>query len=492
MIVRPFLFDIKRTLTSKSVLIIIGLILLISLAIIPSSLPRIVSFPSSDIPSILYYYDAGGFHFLVFTNDIYGNPVSKSGIELNLFSASNNFNHTVQVSTNSSGIGVSTISAPAIYQPESYDLTIETFPSFPSGEGGSTIRVPISSLPSGTIQSLPGGEFRTVTDRYNASRHNLQVIYSGPYGAPPTGYSIYYKPITPPFVIKGSYNESEMTLFQNLTSIRNVYELPFADGLNRGTLVIFSIFKSGNTTAFETSELSVEEFRPQLLVQSATIVGSSFFAGILSFFVPLVAIIGSYSSYGKDRITGVLESVLARPVTRRGLAISRFVSTLLAICIPTIASAIIVDLILNSVTGSLLSNDYLLAIMSGLVVEIFAFVGLVFLLSHLLRSTGSLLGVSIGLFIVLDFFWNLIIFLAGALFGGTQGSALYLQATIISYYANPAQFLNLVNSYVFQNANGLPIQTSNYGLTLSGLVFDGVAWAVVPFLAFLTLAVKRD
>ena len=150
------------------------------------------------------------------------------------------------------------------------------------------------------------------------------------------------------------------------------------------------------------------------------------------------------------------------------------------------------DLILNSVTGSLLSNDYLLAIMSGLVVEISAFVGLVFLLSHLLRSTGSLLGVTIGLFIVLDFFWNLIIFLAGTLFGGTQGSALYLQATIISYYANPAQFLNLVNSYVFQNANGLPIQTSNYGLTLSGLVFDGVAWAVVPFLAFLTLAVKRD
>src|SRR5207247_9525768 len=100
-----------------------------------------------------------------------------------------------------------------------------------------------------------------------------------------------------------------------------------------------------------------------------------------------------------------------------------------------------------------------------------------FLFSLLLKSTGSLLWLSIVLFIFLDFFWNFIIFLLAATFGGTQGSAVYLQATIISYYANPAQFLNLVNSYVFQSANGLAIQASNYGLTLSALVFVGIVWS---------------
>jgi ABC-2 type transport system permease protein len=227
-------------------------------------------------------------------------------------------------------------------------------------------------------------------------------------------------------------------------------------------------------------------------VPLATDVASSFFAGILSFFVPLVAVIGSYSSYGKDRITGVLESVLARPVTRRGVAISRFLSTILAISIATIASVGIVDLILNSVIGSSLSASYMLSIVAGLLVEISAFTGLVFLFSHLFKSTGALLGLSIGLFIFLDFFWGLIIFLLTIALGGTIGSAVFLQATIISYYANPAQFVALVNIFVLQTTSGIAIQASNYGLTLPALVLVGIFWSVAPFIIFLYLAVKRD
>ncbi len=87
---------------------------------------------------------------------------------------------------------------------------------------------------------------------------------------------------------------------------------------------------------------------------------------------------------------------------------------------------------------------------------------------------------------------GLIVFLLAATLGESQGSAVYLQATIISYYANPAQFLNLANLFVFQSTNGLVIQASNYGLTLPALVLVGIVWSVVPFLVFLILAVKRD
>ena len=234
-------------------------------------------------------------------------------------------------------------------------------------------------------------------------------------------------------------------------------------------------------------ELTRQQFRPE-----ATNVASFFFSTILRFFMPLAAILGAYSSYGKDRLTGVLESVLARPISRRGLAISRFLSTLIALAVAAIASVGIVDLVLNQVLGSALPQDYALAIISGLVVEVAAFTGLIFLLSHLVKSTGVLLGISIVLFVVLDFFWGLIIFLLTLLLGGTSGSAVAVEATLVSYYANPAQFLQLINVYVFQSSSGISLQSSNYGVTLPAIVLDGLLWAILPFLAFLYLAVKRD
>jgi ABC-2 type transport system permease protein len=484
MMIRPFLYDMKRTLTSKSVLIITAIILLISLTIIPLATPRTTNFSSSAGPSVLYYSDGGAFHFLVFSEDQYGNPISESGISLTLFNGyPSNFNQTVQVPTNSSGMGSAAITAPA----SNYELRVMVI----SGGGQTSYTSSISNNPSGTVATVQG-LFTTVTDRSDSSKRDLQVIYAGPHGVAPTSYSIYYLAAAPPFGFSTRFNESQMTFFQNLTSYHQVFDLTFLNGSFKGKAIFFSLFQNGNGTALETAEFNYEELRPQQFVPSATSVASVFFAGILSFFVPLVAIIGSYSSYGKDHITGVLESVLARPVTRRSLAISRFLSTLLAICIATIGSVGIVDLILSSLTGSALSGDYLLAIISGLLVEIAAFTGLVFLFSHLLKSTGSLLGLSIGLFIFLDFFWNLVIFLLAAALGGTQGSAVYLQATVVSYYANPAQFLNLVNVFVFQSTNGLVIQASNYGLTLPALVFVGIVWSVVPFLVFLILAVKRD
>src|SRR5712692_2212317 len=485
MMIRPFLFDVRRTLTSKSVLIITAIILLISLTIIPLATPRIANFnPTGNGPYVLYYYSAGGFHFIVFSEDQYGNPISEWGISLNLYDYQGSFNQTVPVQTNSSGVGTVVIAAPT----GNYQLTV----SVSSANSQSSASSPLVNRPLGEVAASQGSALTTVTDRSDASKRDLQVIYAGPYGVLPTGYSVYFKLLTPPFTKFGPFNETEMTFFQNLTSYHQVFDLPFLVGASRSSLIWLAIFRNGNATAVESTEFGYEVFRPRQSVPVATDVASFFFSGVLSFFVPLVAIIGSYSSYGKDRITGVLESVLARPITRRGLGLSRFLSTILAISIATFASVGIVDLILNSLTGSALSASYVLAIIGGLSVEIAAFTGLVFLFSHLFKSTGALLGLSIGLFIFLDLFWGLIIFLLTAALGGTQGSAVSLQATILSYYANPAQFINLVNIFFFQSTSGTIIQASNYGLTLPGLVLAGVLWSVAPFTAFMYLAVKRD
>src|SRR5207253_1418974 len=125
--------------------------------------------------------------------------------------------------------------------------------------------------------------------------------------------------------------------------------------------VFFALFNQTGS-AVQSSNFGLVELRhPRQPVMESSI-ASFFFSTILGLVIPLMAIIGSYSSYGKDRLTGVLESVLARPVTRLGLATSRFLSSLIAFTIASAAAVRVVDLLLNSIGGSFLEQSYVLAI----------------------------------------------------------------------------------------------------------------------------------
>src|SRR6266540_4767408 len=236
MMIRPFLFDMKRTLTSKSVLIITAIILLISLTIIPLATPRTNNFSFSQGPSVLYYSDSGAFHFLVFSEDPYGNPISESGISLTLFTGyPSNFNQTVQVPTNSSGIGTATITAPTNNY---YELRVTAT----SGGSKTSYTSSISNNPSGTVETVQGSAFTTVTDRSDAAKRDLQVIYAGPYGIAPTSYTLYYLTAAPPFGISTNFNESQMTFYQNLTSYHHLFNLPFLNSSYQGKVIFFSLF----------------------------------------------------------------------------------------------------------------------------------------------------------------------------------------------------------------------------------------------------------
>ena len=483
MMIRPFLYDFRRTITSTSVLILIGIILLISLAIIPFTTPIVSSFRGSG-SDILYYRDTGAYHFIVFSSDQYGQPLQGTKISMSLSGVKTYANATT---TNSEGYAFITLSAPN----GTYTLAVNET----NGANMASFGWYMFASPIGEPQFSIGSPISTVQDRANASKRDVQTFYAALYGAKPSGYSIRYKVAAtsppPPYKDSTPYTKDQMDFLGNLTNYRQVFDPAIADGLPGTTSVWFELF-APNGTAVSGTEIPVFELRQQQFRPEATNIASSFFSTILSFFMPLAAILGAYSSYGKDRLTGVLESILARPISRRGLAISRFLSTLTALAVAAIVSVGLVDLVLNEVVGSVLPQDYALAIISGLVVEIAAFTGLVFLLSHLVKSTGVLLGISIVLFVVLDFFWGLIIFLLTLLLGGTSGSAVALEATLVSYYANPAQFLQLINVYVFQSSSGTTLQSSNYGVTLPAIVLDGFLWAILPFLAFMYLAVKRD
>ncbi len=116
MIIRPILYDIKRTITSKTVLILVAIILLISLAIIPftsigSTGPRNNLFQAP----ILYYHDVnlGAYHYLAYFSNRYGDPISGVTVTVILQGQQN---YTTTVVTNSSGLAFVAINAPARYR----------------------------------------------------------------------------------------------------------------------------------------------------------------------------------------------------------------------------------------------------------------------------------------------------------------------------------------------------------------------------------------
>ena len=123
-----------------------------------------------------------------------------------------------------------------------------------------------------------------------------------------------------------------------------------------------------------------------------------------------------------------------------------------------------------------------------------AFVGLIFLLSYLLKSTSALVGVGIGIFVVFGFFWNVLVFTIASAVSATSGSAVYLQSSIGADFFNPAQLFYLVNLYLSKGSSyGLtPIQPETYGLTPLTLTLDAVAWVAVPLIALYYISARRD
>jgi ABC-2 type transport system permease protein len=248
----------------------------------------------------------------------------------------------------------------------------------------------------------------------------------------------------------------------------------------------------------------VQQVYPQLQLQQISPAQGnslviSFFGSLFGIFIPLMAIVGSYNSYGKDRVSGVLESVLSQPVSRRGLSISRFVSSFSAMAIAVAVAVGVVDGIAWYYTKSFVSSSVIISSTLAFFVELAAFIGIMMLLSHIVKSSGALIGIGVGLFIVIDFFWGILLSLTISLTNTGFNSASYFRDIIIAEFVNPAQFVGLVDTYITHQASfvgispfSFPLTPSQYGVTIPTIVATGLLWIALPLAAFLYVAVKKD
>ncbi|MFI5420357.1 MAG: ABC transporter permease, partial [Nitrososphaerales archaeon] len=488
-----------RTLKSKSTIISFAILVFGLAPFIPAITGNSGQFQGNLNASAVMLHDDAGYHFLVFVTNEFGQPLS--GIHGQFVLKGQGHNYSNNGTSNATGYISITILAPQIRADYFGGGFIEGF------NGNQKFIFNVPQLSPGEIYPLPvAAPFSSITDTSNASRRLLNAFYAAPYGAMPYAYSLYYSLPPNQNMSSGTGNSSS-----SLNPVLNESQMYFVGVLNNfhqafrviippdqictnqdppcTTQLNLALFSINGSLIYSTQMDESSLYPPAAPPIRGNDLASQYFVGFLSYFVPVIAIVGSFSAYGRDRVSGILESVLSRPVTRRGLALSRFFSTFLALGVTVLGAIILIDFILRFFTGSFLDPMLVLGTALSFLVELAAFIGVMFLISHLVKSSISLILVGIALVIALDFLPSII----GAL-GATAGSLSFIQDTILLDFANPAQFTSLMNVMLTNQVLSLSvsIDPSIFGVTIASMLVAGLVWSIVPLAIYLQLATRRD
>ncbi len=228
----------------------------------------------------------------------------------------------------------------------------------------------------------------------------------------------------------------------------------------------------------ETLIIRYDRLQPAKGFMMESMLSSSGLSLFLNFF-PIVFLYLAYKLISKPKASGALEFVLARPVTKWDLYITRYVSGVLTALVSSaifvvaldIASAALWGIAFGAYTSLLL----FLAIFAGLV----AWYSFCYLLSSGLRSSSGYLALSIVFYLLFAMFWGLITFLVamqiGAGFTGGAWESLSYKLSML----NPIKVSDLIIYYVRLHYGLVtPIQWISPGIVAGAIL----AWIILPFI----------
>ncbi len=489
---RPIAYEIRRTLTSKFVILMIVAIVGLSSLLAYESAASYNSPPfASNRPSVTvgYYVSSGDLNVVTYSHDINGGPYS--GLKLNV--SFQNVFHSGQ--SDSQGFANFSFAYTPGLAPEAitYNYTYSLF-GLRASPASSQIYVIPGVNYSGYLLS-PG-----IVSPTNASNLGFLVMYVGNNGAsaPQTGIFVGEYP-------KSSSLVSSADIYSNHTAAYNfsgfvvkaVFPALNHDQYNRTFAVALrsdtgTFLNPTNPNAAYLGRLSTYTPVTEKILQTLVLSGIGSILGLL---IPILGIFAGYLTYGKDKTTGVLESVMKRPVTRGGLVTSRFLANSVSIVASIIISMVIGDAIINYYFHMHLTLYFSLFFIWTYVVEGLAFLALVYMFTHMVKSQGALLGISIFLFVLMDLFWSVIPVIVMLVFSIGAGNPLYLPLSLGFDYASPSGYSNLIN-FFFTNSIGslgsISANPATYGVTEATLLLSGAIWIAVPFLIAFVLARRSD
>lgn len=517
-----FIYELQRALKSKTVIILTVAVIAISVF---SAINGAVSNPTpytNDTSTAYGYGSNGTYSIVVHVQNGYGQALQNSKVSVKLEDHSN-----LAGNTNKMGYANFTISGvnnTVIGNPKnsgqwglSYNYTNSrgteiswildmfknsTNPYFFSVEN--TYALPNGTTETG-FQSVPRYVLNSINVQNQPTYQSLNILYEGNISQVSPNVELYVLPING--TIKGSttsvgYSSNQITE-QNMTLLGSYsgFSHLTVNTMNlTGSNVNFYVFALFTPGGERIALLGVTTYTPQTVNQ----VTNQFYGtqmSIMGLFIPLMAAVAAYSTYGKDKVGGVIESVLVRPVSRRALIISRYLATLSAVFVATIIAFLISSGVYDFYLGNTITTATFISGLWSLLVITAAYVGLVYLASSFAKSSGMLIGVVIALFMVFDFFWTfsgagIIPFItASLLLNLPSGGMAYTKAIVDMYYISPAGLPNITSLLITGSAYyQIYARNSDFvqlGLTWTNVVIVGALWIAVPLLLSVLAFIKR-
>ncbi len=207
---------------------------------------------------------------------------------------------------------------------------------------------------------------------------------------------------------------------------------------------------------------------------------------LMSILYPIIAIVMSYDAVAKERLQGSLELLLAKPATRSGLAIGKFLGSFLSVALPMVAVLVGAVVGIAALEGRWPDGVFAIAFVIGTLGLIAIYVLIMQIFSTIARSAGTTILAAISVWLVFSFLWSLVVTGVQAAFNIETATPAYYGLSTISGLFNPNQLYTLtVTTFMPASLLGL------FGTTGGGNLPDwtGPVAMAVWILALLIVAV---
>ncbi len=321
-----------------------------------------------------------------------------------------------------------------------------------------------------------------VADGFYSTRPAVAVTWMGPNGIPPSDEQVVACDVVGSYAIIVPANCSGLPsqTLGSLVGYRGVFvppQLALPGPLGQAVTLVELRNASGAVQAEISYNAGTSSGSPGPVILSD-------FGETFDLFVPVMAVLAAYWVYVRPRLSGTVEPVLARPVTRSRLYLLRYGTVALLLAIVAGAEVAYLDVAMAMGLRAPLPGPVAGALVGGLLVAGLGFLGLMFLSAHAFHAPGAVLSIGIGLLVVLALFWNYVGLIVAFLYRVPLSSLDVVHLLGRADLLAPAQFPSLVTELTSGLSSG-GVSGVNYaaiGVTAPLVALVGALWVAVPFL----------
>lgn len=488
----PAFYELRRVLRSRFVII-----LFVILLVLPPLFSYLATNEISSIQNNNYSGVATGFfisgnkvHLVTYSYNNYGEPNRDANIKFSY----EGLNYTIKPGPNGYGNITVPYNNSNSVQLQSITMQITIVDSLGITQEDKVLQIPPGTNYSGLIFS------GTIVNPQNVSSLGVIGLYIGPNGTPSPPLHVEVYAVNESQIVTGNFTQAEEYLELNAyspptTVIRIFPSAPVKYLSQTQAVLVFNnstgqpIVEYGTGAYVSFSSPNLTNYSPPTQVDSTF---QSTAVNIIDFFIVIMGLFMGYFTYGKDKTSGIIESVLKRPITRIKLILSRYVASALIILVGVVLSMIISDLIYITQLHEHLSTLYLFSASISLAAVGIIFLGISYLISSLVRSQGALLGFTFLIYFVMGLFASTIIDIASLLSGN------FYKYYFILSYVFPSQIPGLSYELIINKISFLLFTGSqtpslaSVGLTPVNLIIIGLLWVIIPIVLAIAITNRAD